>query len=200
MTRKYDRVYQFKVTLEGIKPQVWRRIQVPETYSFWDLHVAIQDVMGWLDCHLHEFALVDPSTGERAHIGIPADDDFEDEREVLPGWDRNIRDYFTAGNTRAKYTYDFGDDWRHDVVLEKIESRIKGIAYPICIDGERACPPEDCGGARGYEKFIEIIMDPANEQYGKMLEWAGGEFDPERFDPKKNRFDDPRKRLKRAME
>jgi hypothetical protein len=196
----YDRVYQFKITLKGIKPPVWRRIQVPGVYSFWDLHVAIQDSMGWMDCHLHEFEMENSSTGGKEHIGIPLEDDFDDEREILPGWKIKIGNYFTAGRTRAKYRYDFGDDWRHEVVLEKIEPRAEGASYPICIDGKRACPPEDCGGPHGYENFLEIIMDPANEQYGDMLAWVGGEFDPERFDPQNIRFDDPAKRLKRAME
>ncbi len=200
MKKKYDRVYQFKITLKGIKPPVWRRIQVPEVYSFWDLHVAIQDSMRWMDCHLHEFEIIDPSTGEKEHIGLPLDDYFDDEPEILPGWKIKIRDYFTADRTRAKYRYDFGDDWRHEVVLEKIEPRAEGVSYPVCVAGERACPPEDCGGPHGYKEFLEIIMDPAHKQYEEMLNWAGGEFDPEHFDPQKIRFDDPAKRLKLAME
>ena len=77
-------VHQFLVVLSGTDPLVWRRIQVPEKYSFWDLHVAIQDAMGWLDCHLHEFRL--PAAAERqvVSIGIPTDDDPED-RPVVPG-------------------------------------------------------------------------------------------------------------------
>lgn len=197
--RTYDRVYQFRITLNEINPSVWRRILIPETYSFWDLHVAIQDSMGWLDCHLHEFAMENPSTGEKEHIGIPPEDYFEDDPEVFPGWKKNIRVYFTPDNASAQYRYDFGDDWRHEVVLEKIEPRQEGASYPVCIGGERACPPEDCGGPHGYGEFLDIIMDPAHKQYGEMTAWAGHDFDPERFDMKKVRFDDPRKRLKRAM-
>jgi hypothetical protein len=76
MKKKFDQVYQFKITLKGTKPPVWRRIQVPETYSFWDLHVAIQDAMGWSDYHLHLFEMVNPSTGIKMEIGIP-DEEFE---------------------------------------------------------------------------------------------------------------------------
>jgi len=85
-------------------------------------------------------------------------------------------------------------------VLERIEPRAIGASYPVCTGGERACPPEDCGGPHGYGELLEIIMDPAHARYGEMTAWAGAGFDPERFDPGKVRFDDPAKRLKRAME
>jgi len=71
MKKKYSPVYQFKITLEDAKPPIWRRIQVPETYTFWDLHVAIQDAMGWSDYHLHEFGMVNPSTGLRTLSETP---------------------------------------------------------------------------------------------------------------------------------
>jgi hypothetical protein len=97
MKKKFDRVYQFKVTLKGSKPPIWRRIQVPETYTFWDLHVAIQDAMGWLDCHLNEFEIVDPSTGStglRRLIGIP-DVEIEFDTETLAGWRQRISQWFS---------------------------------------------------------------------------------------------------------
>jgi hypothetical protein len=200
MKKIFNRVFQFKITLNEIKPSIWRRILVPETYSFWDLHVAIQDSMGWLDCHLHEFEMVNASTGEKERIGIPPEDHFEDDPEVFAGWKKNIRAYFRPDNATATYRYDFGDDWQHEVVLEKIEPRAAGVSYPVCTGGERACPPEDCGGPHGYGELLEIIMDPAHKRYGEMTAWAGAQFDPERFDPRKVRFDDPAKRLKRAME
>lgn len=84
MTKKFSNVYQFKITLENIKPLIWRRIQVPENYSFWDLHVAIQDAMGWLDCHLHQFYVNNPNTGEPMLIGIP-DDEYSDDIPTLAG-------------------------------------------------------------------------------------------------------------------
>ena len=126
MKKKFDRVYQFKITLKGVKPPIWRRIQVPEPYTFWDLHVAIQDAMGWEDYHLHEFELVDPSTGMKMEIGIP-------DEEILPGWKQKIVKWFSMENQVAKYTYDFGDNWEHAVKLEKILPRDDNINYPICI-------------------------------------------------------------------
>jgi len=196
MKKKFNQVYQFKITLKGAKPPIWRRMQVAETYTFWDLHVAIQDAMGWLDCHLHEFGMVNPSTDFEMNIGSPDEDSG---REVLPGWKQKIADYFSAENPSADYVYDFGDSWEHQIQLEKILPREKNINYPICIKGKRACPPEDCGGIWGYEDFLEIITDPNHEEYEEMLEWVGGEFDPEHFDVKEVRFDDPDKRRKMAF-
>ncbi len=131
MKKKFDQVYQFKITLRDIKPPIWRRIQVPETYTFWDLHVAIQDAMGWSDYHLHEFEMVNSSTDLKVNIGIP-DEDFG--REILPGWKQKIADYFSVENRSADYTYDFGDNWEHIIKLEKILPRDKNVDYPICID------------------------------------------------------------------
>lgn len=198
MKRNFDLVYQFKILLKGIKPAIWRQIQVPETFSFWDLHVAIQDVMGWLDYHLHQFEMINPSTGTKVAIGIP-DDEFETDIEILPGWKQKISAYFSLNNTKADYIYDFGDNWEHTLKLEKILPQDRDIIYPICIGGERSCPPEDCGGKWGYKDFLEVIMDPNHEQYQEMLEWVGGEFDPEHFDIKEVIFDNPDERKKIAL-
>jgi len=199
MKNKYDRVYQFKITLKNISPPIWRRIQVPATYSFWDLHVAIQDVMSWLDYHLHEFDLTDPSTGVKVTIGIPVDDDFDMDREVIPGWEQKIADYFSMENRVAYYEYDFGDGWEHEIKLEKIFPRDKNIDYPICTAGKRACPPEDVGGIGGYENFLKVISDPNHKEYEEMIEWVGGAFDPEYFDKDEISFDDPDERWEIAF-
>ncbi|MBE0428108.1 MAG: plasmid pRiA4b ORF-3 family protein [Nitrospirae bacterium] len=196
MKKKFNQVYQFKITLQGIKPPIWRRIQVPETCTFHDLHVAIQDVMGWSDYHLHEFEIMNTSTGFKVNIGLPED---EFGKKVLVGWNQKIADYFSMENPRADYVYDFGDNWEHRIQLEKILPREKNVDYPVCIKGERACPPEDVGGIWGYEEFLEIIKNPGHEEYEEMLEWAGGEFDPEHFDCEEVSFNDPGKRLKMML-
>lgn len=162
MKKKFNQVYQFRIALKDIKPTVWRRIQVPETYTFWDLHVAIQDVMGWFDCHLHQFKMLEPMTKTKVDIGIP---DEDDDYEILPGWRQKILDFFSPENKTSYYIYDFGDNWTHTILLEQILPREKGLVYPLCIEGQRACPPEDCGGAWGYEKFLDVIMDPGHEKY-----------------------------------
>ncbi len=199
MKKKFDRVYQFKIVLEGIKPPIWRRIQVPETYSFWDLHIAIQDSMGWADYHLHEFAILSPVLKEEVRIGIPMDDEVFSDPLLHPGWEMKIADYFTQEKISADYMYDFGDNWIHNITLEKIISREKNIKYPICIKGKRAGPPEDCGGVGGYYNLLKVIENPEHEGYDGMINWLGGKFDPDYFSVKSVIFDDPDKRYKIAF-
>lgn len=100
----------------------------------------------------------------------------------------------------ADYIYDFGDGWEHRIESEKILPRDENIEYPICIAGKRACPPEDCGGIWGYKEFLEAIRDPEHENHEELLEWVGGEFDPEAFDPKKVYFEDPDERRKYELD
>lgn len=199
MKRKFDQVYQFKITLKGTRSPVWRRIQVPETYTLWDLHVAIQDAMEWDDYHLHLFEMIDPSTAMKVEVGTP-EEVYGEWGETLPGWKEKIVDWFTMENRKADYIYDFGDNWEHKIELEKILPRGKSVKYPICVKGRRACPPEDCGGVWGYEEFLEAIKDPKHGEHEEMLMWIGGKFDPEHFNPEEVHFDDPDKRLKIAFE
>ena len=198
MKKKFDKIFQFKITLKGIRPPIWRRIQIPETYTFWDLHVAIQDAMGWFDSHLHRFEILNPSTGMEEEIGIP-DEEFEWDTVTLPGWKQKMADYFSMNNTKSEYVYDFGDNWEHTVKLEKILPRQEGIPYPKCTDGKRACPPEDCGGSWGYEDFLKAITNPKHREHKEMLDWVGGSFDPEHFDIKEVVFENPAQRLKYAL-
>ncbi|MDH4028917.1 MAG: plasmid pRiA4b ORF-3 family protein, partial [Nitrospirota bacterium] len=109
MKKAFDKVYQFKITLKEVKPPIWRRIQVPDIYSFWDLHVAIQDSMGWTDTHLHHFEILNPSKGLMEEIGIP-DEDYID-KSILAGWKHKIAKYFTSDNNKGNYLYDYGDGW-----------------------------------------------------------------------------------------
>jgi len=194
-----NHVYQFKIQLKGIKPLIWRRIIVPETYNFWDLHVAIQDSMGWLDCHLHVFRIREERTDSVVEIGIPSEDRFEEEPEILPGWEIPISKYFHDVGITSNYEYDFGDGWEHEVLFEKILFKDKGTTYPQCIDGSRACPPEDCGGVPGYYHLLKVISDPRNAEYKEMIAWLGKKYDPDAFTPDKVKFDDPKKRWKRAF-
>lgn len=188
-------VYEFKITLKEIKPKVWRKIQVPETYSFWDLHVAIQDSMGWEDYHLHQFDMADPKTGEKVSIGIPDEDGIAN-YPIIPGSKTKIAKYFLSHKDKALYEYDFGDGWEHEVVLEKILPAESGVKYPRCISGARACPPEDCGGPWGYQELLEIMENPDDPDYAEKMEWLGDDFDPEKFTPEEVYFDDPKERLK----
>src|SRR5271169_5630758 len=116
-------VFQFKISLRDVEPEIWRRIVVPANYSFWDLHVAIQDSMGWLDYHLHSFGVKNPANGVVEEIGIPDDDWIDDEVVFLPGWEIPIANYFQKPGDNATYEYDFGDAWEHEIILEMIGER-----------------------------------------------------------------------------
>ena len=132
-------------------------------------------------------------------IGIPNEDEDFESYKTLSGWKHKISNFFLKEKQSANYVYDFGDDWKHKIILEKILPRENNITYPLCMKGKRACPPEDCGGPYGYEDFLKIIGDPENEEYEEMLEWVGGKFDPEYFNPKEVIFDDPAERFKIAF-
>lgn len=195
-------IHQYKITLRDVMPAVWRRVQVPEKYTFWDLHVAIQDVMGWLDYHLHAFRFPE-AMGQRAiEIGIP---DEESNQPLMPGWEVSISDYFIRPGVSALYEYDFGDGWQHDVVLEAVALGEAKLKYPRCVAGERACPPEDCGGLPGYEHLLEVLRQPKHPERAEMIEWLKGHaknyhpFDPEHFEAESVRFSNPKRRLAKAL-
>ncbi|HKH43912.1 MAG TPA: plasmid pRiA4b ORF-3 family protein [Thermoanaerobaculia bacterium] len=190
---KRQKVLQFHIALDGIEPAVWRRIQLPDDSTFWDLHCAIQDAFGWQDCHLHEFLL---GQEPDLRVGILNDEDLidEDDDECLPGWEISVQENLELGEAFL-YVYDFGDDWVHHVKLEKVCEAAPGKKYPICLEGERACPPEDSGGAPGYAEFLKAIRNPKHPEHKNMLEWIGKSFDPESFDPEEVRFSDPTERL-----
>lgn len=172
MSKTSQNIYQFKITLDGTKPKIWRQIQIPENYSFLDFHIAIQEAMGWEDCHLHKFEMVNPLKGTMERIS-----ESKEDKTI-------ISKYFSLSNKKASYEYDFGDSWEHSILLEKILPAEKGSEYPRCIAGERACPPEDCGGVWRYEEIVEIIKDPDDPEYQEMLDWIDEDFKPEFFDPK----------------
>lgn len=178
MPKTSQNIYQFKITLDGVKPKIWRQIQIPENYSFLDFHIAIQEAMGWEDCHLHQFEMVNPLKGTMERIS-----EAKEDKTI-------ISKYFSLANKKASYEYDFGDSWEHSILLEKILPAEKGSEYPKCLTGERACPPEDCGGVWRYEEMVEIMKDQNDPEYQDMMDWIGDDFRPEFFDPKSVVFSD----------
>lgn len=189
-------IYQFKITLKGIHPNIWRRIQVPGNYSFYDLHVAIQDSMGWSDYHLHQFEVKYPITGTKVSIGQQSSDfGFE---HVIPEDDAKIARYFVSEKDKALYEYDFGDGWDHQIVFEKKILPVANVEYPRCVAGKRACPPEDCGGIWGYGELLQILANHEHKEYKEKMEWlaqfGNDHFDPEEFDPESINFDNPKER------
>lgn len=183
--------YQFKITLKDIKPSIWRRIQVSDLYSFWDLHVAIQDAMGGLDYHLHQFITNNPKTGEEERIGIPeavySHSITPGETETLPGRHLKIRDYFNMENRFMGYEYDFGDGWEHIIEFEGAVAKDEKARYPRCV-----------GGIHGFEIYLEAISNTNHKEHASYLEWRGP-YAPKAFDYKKVRFDNPSQRWKKAF-
>lgn len=168
-------VYQLKITLRGVsKPPVWRRVLVPADITLNDLHGVIQQAMGWDDYHLHVF-----TTGWREY-GSP-------DPELGHASDKSVRlsEVLAGPGDRLRYTYDFGDDWEHDVVVEESLVAEPKQTYPRCVAGKGACPPEDCGGVWRYTWLKEVLADPSHEEHQDMLEWlgleAGEDFDPKEF-------------------
>jgi hypothetical protein len=166
-----DSVYQVKITLNGIKPPIWRRVQVKDG-SLAELHDVIQTCIGWDDYHLHVFVI-----GSEQY-GLPEqweDPEVGDSRKV------RLNHLIAQGVKKFRYIYDMGDSWEHTILIEKTLPVEAGVQYPRCIAGERACPPEDCGGPWGYADLLEVLQDPEHPEHEERLEWLGGEFDPEAF-------------------
>ena len=170
-------IYQLKITLKDSKPPIWRRILVPSNVNLGEFHLILQIVLGWTDSHLHQFI------SGRTMYGTPVDEfggDLEMEGEDETQY--KLSQLLKREKDSLNYEYDFGDGWEHKIVLEKILPYDGSVKVPTCIKGKRACPPEDCGGIWGYDNLLEVIKDPSHPEHEEMLEWIGGEFDPEFFD------------------
>ncbi|MFG1881311.1 plasmid pRiA4b ORF-3 family protein [Micromonospora sp. NPDC049102] len=167
-------IYQIKVSLREAKPPIWRRLELPADTSLADLHHIIQVAFGWDDAHLHvfetpygDFGVADRELGYRSEAPVTLE-------QVAPG----------VGD-RLRYTYDLGDNWTHEIAVEKMLDR-QPVEYPRCTGGRRAAPPEDCGGVWGYAELVEVLSDPGHPEHGDRLEWLGlasaADFQPARFD------------------
>ena len=168
-------IYQIKVTLEGSKPPIWRRILVPINITLGELHHILQAVMGWWDYHLHQFIV------GGTYYGVPHPD-YDDYLEMRDESQVKLNEIVAGEGFKFRYEYDFGDSWLHNLLVEKVLPPEPGQQYPVCIKGKRACPPEDVGGVWGYDDFLEAIQNPNHPEHDDYLEWIGGEFDPEEFD------------------
>lgn len=173
--------YQFKIQIKNVtKPPVWRQLQVPETITFHKFHDLIQLVFGWEGYHLYQFS---PSGyGSNPVIADPSEDDMD--VPDLNAKKTKLNQVFTTEKQKFNYLYDFGDDWAHQIVLEKILP--DEIKRPVCLAGKGTCPPEDCGGPWGYENLKAILADPKHEEYEDMKEWMeleDEEWDANYFEP-----------------
>lgn len=172
--KKPQSIYQLKITLRGIRPPIWRRVQVSSDYTLADLHQVIQVSMDWGDCHLHSFTI----HGEE--YGMPMDDDFGfSDMEMNDETQVKLSKIIPGEKFKFSYLYDFGDSWEHEILVEKVLPPDPDVKYPICIKATRACPPEDCGGPWGYPDFLEAVQNKKHPDHEEMLDWVGGSFDPE---------------------
>ena len=175
--------YTLKIALNHIEPQIWRRVRLPDV-ALADLHDVIQVAMGWDDYHLHEFRVgrdryQPPPPAHKPAFGWDGAD------ETLSTDDFHLSDVVPQGKSKKRfhfrYLYDFGDSWEHTITVEKVEVDAEGSMLPVCLDGERACPPEDCGGVWGYPHLLEALGNRKHPEHAELKEWIGGRFDPEKF-------------------
>jgi hypothetical protein len=170
-----DKLFQFKITLLGSKPAIWRRIQVHDC-TLDKLHEHIQTAMGWTNSHLHQFNI------KGQYYGDP---ELLQDIECIDSTQTMISQILPKAGKRFafKYEYDFGDSWEHEILFEGNPTAVKAKKYPLCLEGERACPPEDIGGIWGYYDFIQAMADPKHEEHERYLEWYGEQFSTDQFDP-----------------
>lgn len=161
-------IYQLKISLLDIKPLIWRRILFEPKNTLNDLHEIIQLSMGWEDYHLYSFEY----GGGR----------FEFDGNITPF--EKLSSLEMQKRDELLYVYDFGDSWEHTVVLEDLLPKNEKLFYPCCIDGKRACPPEDSGGVWGYREKLKILKNEKHPEYEDLIEWMGKDFNPEYFDLK----------------
>ncbi|MGD0077352.1 MAG: plasmid pRiA4b ORF-3 family protein [Sedimentisphaerales bacterium] len=192
MAKKYvqpTQIHELKITLCGSKPPIWRRFAVPSNMRLSDLHYLIQIIMGWDNSHLHQFIASDRSRKEYRSLGKKGWTHLErrlsDPRFELEDTENENKVTLTelapALKDKFIYEYDFGDSWEHLIEVVKISPPADKVKYPVCLAGEFACPPDDCGGIWGYYGKLEILKDPKHDDYEDTIEWMGDDFDPERF-------------------
>jgi hypothetical protein len=168
-------IYQLRVELRHIKPQIWRRFIVPGSISLPKLHVILQIVMGWQNYHLHAFSFGGTDYGE-------PDPDFADADSTMLNEARVRLDRALGDLTTFDYEYDFGDGWAHRIKVEDVLPPDPGLRWARCTAARNACPPEDVGGPYRYAEFLEAISDPSHDEHQMLRDWVGENFDPNACD------------------
>lgn len=173
--RSTEKIARIRISLAGIEPEIWRRIEVPVNLHLKGLHDVIQAVFGWQDYHLFEFAIGEKLYGipERAH-GYG--------RKLMHARSVRLATLIDKGIDRFTYTYDFGDDWNHSVVIEAVGEADPALWYPRFVEGARRAPPEDVGGPPGFERFLEAVANRRHPEHRRLITWYGGPFHPDEID------------------
>jgi hypothetical protein len=171
-------VYDIRVSLSYIQPEIWRLIRVPADIRMDRLHDVLQVALGWEDSHLHQFHILDVKGRTKAYVGR-SDPDFESRIPTEPETKRHLNNYLTKVGDCIGYEYDFGDSWRHEIKLTAIHAQSAKLSRALCLDGARACPLEDCGGLPGFEDLLAVIGNPkrADPELLGLL----GDYDPGMF-------------------
>jgi len=170
----FTEIATLRIELKDSDPQIWREVEVPTSITLKVLHDIVQVTMGWLDYHLWELVIGGQS------YGLPMDEDWGAAPRKVASRVR-LRDVLSPGTTTIDYTYDFGDNWEHGLTVSDVRQAEPGGAYPRFIDGERDCPPEDCGGIPGFYEMLDARADPTHPDHVEIAEWLD-EYDPDELD------------------
>ena len=167
--------YQLKISLQGAKPPIWRRLQVPGDTTLGQLHEIIQIAMGWRNTHQHQFMI------ERICYCPPEGDNSWRTSRPKDEHNYTIHELGEKLAPSFQYIYDYGDNWMHQIIVEKTFEPDAAQPVPQVITGRRACPPEDSGGIPGYHEILAAFDDPEHENHKTVKGWLGKNFDPARF-------------------
>ena len=169
-------VARIRIELRELEPTIWRRVDVPLSSTLEALHRIIQAAFRWQDHHRYQFLI-----GQRAY-GVPSMMDAFFAHKVYKASAVRLQALVERGVDRFLYVYDFGDDWRHDVIVEEVRNGAGDTEYPAFVAGAHRCPPENVGGPPGFLEFLEAMFDPDHEEHTQAIEWYGGPFDPKDID------------------
>ena len=170
----FTQIATVRIDLKDSDTPIWRVVEVPTSVTLKVLHDIVQVTMGWFDYHLWEMVI-----GGQTY-GLPMDEDWGTAPRK-PASRTRLRDILQPGKTRIDYTYDFGDNWQHTLIVSDVCAGNAGTAYPRFIAGERDCPPEDCGGIPGFYEMLKARADPDHPDHAEIREWLDG-YDPDELD------------------
>ena len=170
----FTEIATLRIELKDSDPPIWRVVEVPTSITLKVLHDIVQVTMGWLDYHLWELVIDGQS------YGLPVDEDWGTAPRKVASRTR-LRDVLAPGTTRIDYTYDFGDNWQHNLTVSAVRRGEPDTAYPRFIGGERDCPPEDCGGIHGFYEMLEAKADTNHPDHAEITEWLDG-YDPDELE------------------